>query len=172
MARRQHLWDDLSNLASSVTDAWAVIGDFNCTLSNHERRGGSVAYPHRDIEMFGCTLQDCDLIDARFQGDPYTWKKGNVEVRLDRCLINLAWRLLFQMAYVHHMAPLKSDHRPLLLCFKSGNQKNLRRRPFRFEAAWLTHADFPNVLHRNWVEDSRVWNEKVCKLQHDLKKWN
>lgn len=72
-----------------------MIGDFNCTLSSHERRGGVCSQPHRDMDMFRSVLQECDLIDAGFQGEPYTWKKGNVEVRLDRCLINLPWRLKF-----------------------------------------------------------------------------
>lgn len=31
--RRQQLWDVLEGLSTSVSGQWAVIGDFNCTLS-------------------------------------------------------------------------------------------------------------------------------------------
>lgn len=70
-------------------------------------------------------------------------EKGNLEIRLDRCIINLAWRLGFPEAYVKHLDPMKSDHRPLLLCFHREKPRNQQRRPFCFEAAWLTHEDFP-----------------------------
>lgn len=38
MARRQQLWDNIANLAGSFVGAWALIGDFNCTLVTYDRR--------------------------------------------------------------------------------------------------------------------------------------
>lgn len=73
---------------------------------------------HRDRDTFKQTMRDCELLDAGFQGDPYTWKKGNLEVRLDRCLVNLAWRIRFQEAYIQHLPFYKSDHRPLSCALK------------------------------------------------------
>lgn len=45
-------------------------------------------------------------------------------------------------------------------------------RPFRFEAAWLTHDDFPNFARHKWGLEGGEWCHKVCKFQQDLKKWN
>lgn len=119
-------------------------------------------------------MQDCALIDAGFQGDPFTWKKGNMEVRLDRCIINLAWRIRFKQAFIQHLRHLKSDHRPLLLYGNKNIRRNLRIRPFRFEAAWLTHEMFPSFMRDHWLRNEEVqsWNGKVNKLHQDLGKWN
>lgn len=83
MARRQQLWDDLIGLSSMVSGDWAVMRDFNCTLASRDRQGGLGTHYHRDMEAFRNTLQVCELIDTGFQGHPFTWKKGNLEVRLD-----------------------------------------------------------------------------------------
>lgn len=99
-AHRQQLWDDLRSLALDISDSWAVIGGFNCTLFPFERRGGADSQVHRDMCVFKQTLQDCHLFDAGYQGAPFTWQKGNLEVRLDRCCINLARRIRFQEAII------------------------------------------------------------------------
>lgn len=128
--------------------------------------------PHRDMEAFRSTLQDCDLTDAGFQGDPFTWRKDNMEVRLDRFLINLSWRLRFQDAFIKHLDHLKSDHRPLLICFLKEKRRNMRRRPFRFEAAWLSHDDFSGFVRRCWGLEEGIWTDKIGKLQQELRTWN
>lgn len=75
-----------------------------------------------------------------FRVGPFTCKKDNMESRLDRCLINMSWRIRYKEAFIQNLIPLKSDLKPLLLCFFSVKIRNMRRRPFRFEAAWLTHS--------------------------------
>lgn len=159
-SRRQQLWEDLLGIADSVSGAWALMGDFNCTLNEHERRGGAQVHVHRDSGKFRFILQECELIDAGFQGDPFTWKLDNLEVRLDRCLINLNWRLIFKKAYIQHIPFLKSDHRPIFLCLERKRKVNQRRRPFWFEAAWLTHEGFKNFMDFHWMNGSGSWNQK------------
>lgn len=141
-------------------------------MSQEARKGSSSSQSHRDLDIFKQTLRDCDLLDAGFQGDPFTWKKGNVEIRLDRCFCNLGWRVRFQEAIMQHLPHLKSDHRPLLLRFKRECRRNMRRRPFRFEAAWIKHDDFPAFVRRSWGNTNGTWNEKIQVFQGDLRKWN
>lgn len=171
-SRRQQLWSDLVEVSHAVSGAWAVIGDFNSSISLHERRVGGVVQPHKDSYKFRSTMQECELIDAGFQGHPFTWKKGSMEGRIDICLINIGWRLRFQEAYVQLLSLLKSDHRPLLLCLDWETRWNLRRRPFRFEASSIMHSDFPEFIRSHWDSNDCVWNDRLFQLQSDLRKWN
>lgn len=146
--RRQQLWDDLSRIAQSHDCPWAVLGDFNCLLSDSERKGGASNPANRGREDFRRMLHDCSLVDAGFQGSQYIWRSGNLFQRLDRILINMHWRLRFPQAAVFHLPYFKSDHRAVLMQMERKNGPNRRRRPFRFVAAWLTHSDFPNLMKR------------------------
>lgn len=144
--RRQDLWDDLNRITESHDTPWAVLGDFNCILSDSERKGGASNPSNRGRDDFRRMLHDCNLIDSGFQGSPYTWRSGNLFQRLDRILINMQWRLRFPQAAVFHLPYFKSDHRAVLMQMERNNGPNRRRRSFRFVAAWLTHSDFPNLI--------------------------
>lgn len=89
--RSQQLWRDLVSISDSLKGTWAVMGDFNSNLAHHERKGGISIQPHRDMHRFREVLRECELIDAGFQGDTFTWKKTNMEGRLDSFLINMNW---------------------------------------------------------------------------------
>lgn len=64
---------------------------------------------------FKSMLDDCELIDAGFQGYPFKWKTGDLEQQLDKMVMNLQWRMPYQDVVIIHLPPYKSDHRPLLL---------------------------------------------------------
>ncbi|KAL8152150.1 hypothetical protein V2J09_021958 [Rumex salicifolius] len=49
---------------------------------------------------------------------------------------------------MHHLAKLGSDHSPLLLCLTPSAHLWVSHRPFRFEAAWISHPDFLPFIHR------------------------
>lgn len=170
-SRRQALWDDLKMLAESMEEPWMVLGDFNSIAANHERKGGAPNFASRSMRNFCSVIQDCNLLDAGFQGSMFTWKNGRLQQRLDRVLINIEWRLKFQGATVFHLPFYKSDHRALLVKFKSKRKINKRRRPFRFLAAWLTHQDFPVMMNMAWPIDS-LWSQQINHLQGSLVNWN
>ncbi|XP_010424468.1 PREDICTED: uncharacterized protein LOC104709578 [Camelina sativa] len=46
-----------------------------------------------------------------------------------------------------------------------------RRRPFRFEAAWLKHPSFKELLGASW-DDRHKTTEALAALQNTLKRWN
>lgn len=72
-----------------------VLGDFNSIAANHERKGGAQNFAIRSLGSFCSMIQDCNLLDAGFQGGKFTWKNGRLQQRLDRVLINIQWRLKF-----------------------------------------------------------------------------
>lgn len=51
-ARRQLSWDELGDISNNLSGDWAIIGDFNSTLSLEESIGGSNSHGHHDAETF------------------------------------------------------------------------------------------------------------------------
>lgn len=94
------------------------------------------------------------MIDLGSTGSQYTWyrKEGGlhkIAKRLDRALGDSDWRRLFPEAYVENLVRCYFDQRPLLLRSR-GFVPNRQARPFCFQAAWLTHEDFDNVVKTAW----------------------
>lgn len=70
-----------------------------------------------------------------------------------------------------HLPFLSSDHAPLYLQLSQEVAGNPRHRPFRFEAAWLTHASFKDLLLTSW--DGSLSTPKALEcLRKTLRKWN
>jgi hypothetical protein len=52
---------------------WVAIGDFNEIALSHEKEDGN-ARPPAYMQAFREALDDCNLKDLGFSGDPFTWK--------------------------------------------------------------------------------------------------
>lgn len=153
---RLQLWDELRCLTDTVDEPWVVLGDFNSIMAPHKRKGGSSNFSDRNMISFCNMIQSCDLLDAGFQGSPFTWKHANLFQRLDRVLINIQWRIRFESATMFHLPFFKSDHRVILVRMQSMNKPNRHRRSFRFVGSWLTHEGFPNLMNQTW-ERGAAW---------------
>ncbi|KAF9588386.1 hypothetical protein IFM89_009401 [Coptis chinensis] len=80
----------------------------------------------------------------------YTWcnnQEGTSRVftRIDRAICNAPWRIRFPEAKIFHIPTIDSDHKFLVLRFKPYYQK--LKRPFRFEAMWLSDPTCQDVVH-------------------------
>nr|KYP52404.1 hypothetical protein KK1_025709 [Cajanus cajan] len=69
---RVGLWRDISRLEAIVDGPWALMGDFNATLRDHERQGGSASANRRGDNAFRDCFSKCSLLDIGFQGSPFT----------------------------------------------------------------------------------------------------
>ena len=99
------------------------------------------------------------MMDLEFFGSKFTWqgKRRNRLVckRLDRGVCDYRWRLKFPEATVEHLVKRHSDHNPLLLrCNHVASSR--QDRPFRFQAEWCTHQDYPGVVMEAWKKASDV----------------
>lgn len=75
---------------------------------------------------------------------------GRIYEHLDRALCNSSWRLEFEEAYAKVLPRVDfSDHHPLLI-YPYGNPFPHGVAPFRFEGAWLTHADYTPHVSKCW----------------------
>ncbi|KAL8152024.1 hypothetical protein V2J09_021832 [Rumex salicifolius] len=175
VSRRSSLWGELKRIVQGLTDPVFIGGDFNTIVRLDERSGGNGRLSADSLE-FGNWANDLSLIDMGFRGSPYTWKRGRtattyVAKRLDIVLCCAQARLKWQEAGVTHLPFLSSDHAPLYLQFCSDTKGNPVRRPFRFEAAWLKHSGFKELLIASW--DPGVSTPSALdRLRGRLKKWN
>ncbi|CAA7036314.1 unnamed protein product [Microthlaspi erraticum] len=111
-----------------------------------------------------------------FGGNQFTWKRGREErffvaKRLDRILCCAHTRLKWQEATVTHLPFFSSDHSAMYLQLAPKVNGNAGRRPFRFEAAWLSHPSFKELLVASW--DAHIDTRRALgKLEVVLRKWN
>jgi hypothetical protein len=97
---RNSLWDHLDFLSATYVMPWFLTGDFNELLSLFEKKGGSSC---GRVAGFKRWVDRNAMIDLDFQGSIFTWTYNTIKERLDRCLCNDDWRLLFPEAKVHHL---------------------------------------------------------------------
>lgn len=64
-----------------------------------------------------------------------------------------------------------SDHSPLLLKCK-GEVPERQTRPVRFQAAWLTHNDFPAVVQKAWRQGNNFVPISLKRVQKDAQEFN
>lgn len=95
-------------------------GDFNEILFNCEKEGG-LPRPEECKESSRKVLEECDLHDLGFTGDPFTWRNHHhlaasyVKERLDHAVANSMWRSKFPLVKVINGDPRHSDHRPIII---------------------------------------------------------
>lgn len=153
------LWEQLDKL--DIGRPWMLICDFNYVLKDEERSskvGASTSFQN--------WVRRNSLIDLGYIGNQYTWRHGvSVETwkaaRLNRALRCDDWRRLFPSAIVRHLSHAHFDHCWLLLEMDGVNATHLGERPFRFQVAWLMHADFFKLMEREWA-----WSgDLMCSLK-------
>lgn len=95
------------------------------------------------MQDFRDVLDHCGFVDLGYLGSDYTWygqRRGElIWERLDRGVANYEWLAKFPMGRVKHLNCFTLDHRPILLSLNvDGEHKKWCRKPFRFEAMWVS----------------------------------
>jgi len=174
-AARHSLWHHMNEFSVNNSQPWLLAGDFNETKSMEERKNCSDDLLRR-CTYFGNWIESTALIDLGFTGPPFTWSRGlNPETkkyaRLDRGLCNQDWRLLFEDAGVHHLLQNQSDHCPILIAPYGFVPLKQTIRPFKFQAAWLTHDNFTEFLKDTWNRDMPLYPH-LYHFSVALSNWN
>lgn len=168
---RRMLWHDIADVKNNfVLGPWLVFGDFNAVLGAHEKKGGAPICRH-SCEEFQAMSDNCELVHVDTKGAQFTWARrrgvrGNVELRLDRCLANLAWLDSWAQFVCCTLPRLSSDHNPLLMTFS--NSFGDRQSHFRFRKMWLEHKDFKSFVHQCWGS-IQTYGCPLTALQHKLR---
>ncbi|GMJ06883.1 hypothetical protein HRI_004357500 [Hibiscus trionum] len=99
---RQGIWAQLQALEPPDLSPWVLGGDFNVIGNPSERSGGSQARSGV-CTRFTDFLFDTGLLDMGFHGPMFTWRRGNLAQRLDRCLCSSNWYSYFPSSEVYHL---------------------------------------------------------------------
>ncbi|XP_073015397.1 uncharacterized protein [Primulina eburnea] len=171
---RKKLWEDLMADKLNIIGPWMSIGDYNCTISDQETSYNRGSDQSRSAGMTDWMFEQ-GLIDLGFVGPTFTWTRGLNSTtfkgaRLDRGVCNMDWRELFPEATVTHIPPIQSDHTPLLVKLRN-TKTNIKKGIFRFQAAWLTHCKFKDLIHHKW-EAGKTLCDNVTTMAHVLPEWN
>ncbi|WJX23885.1 hypothetical protein P8452_13067 [Trifolium repens] len=172
---RNDTWQKLRNIADTINIPWLMIGDFNEIAKLDEKKGGAPT-DIRKCHNFNNWINDCKLIEVTTVGTRFTWRgpkwngRDRVFKKLDRVLCNVAWRLRYHEGFAKVLPRIHSDHHPIITLFQ-GNPNVGGKRPFRFEAAWVTHEKFHIFLKDKWNGGSDLVN-RLHDLTPQLKEWN
>lgn len=137
--RQQRTWELLRNNKPANSMSWLVMEDFNEILFNSEKRGGR---PRSEILMinFRHSLEDCNLFNLGFKGDPFTWSNRHeaysfTKERLDSVVANSLWIESYSSVDVESLVARSSDHKLILLsCGHLNPFSRKSQRLFRYEA--------------------------------------
>ena len=167
-ADKYKTWDRLRLIHQQKTIPWLVLGDLNEILYSHEKEGGN-ARPQRYIQAFHHAIENYEIDDIGFIGDPFTWHRGAMRSRLDRGLANASWNQLHSNAALVHLQYNHSNHRPLLLDteFYTTPSNNPINRLRNFEEKWFREEGFCSVVEENW--NSAANEQGVIDVLYRLK---
>ncbi|KAA3461672.1 hypothetical protein EPI10_028225 [Gossypium australe] len=93
-----------------------------------------------------------DTMDHNLLGTEETFHKGDLFV--PNCV-------------VHNRHQLKSDHRPILVSFRSVIKRGCR--PFGCLASWMLYAEFKSLVRENCKNDVKV---NLGRFQDVVQDWN
>ena len=136
-----------------------------------ERRGGRLR-ADQDSAHFKDFIANSWLIDIPFSNGTFTWnnkRTGNQQIasKLDRFLISdnaihLGGDLLASI-----LPQIGLDHWPIMLHWQNVGLQY--KKPFKFEAFWLTHASFRDIVTQAWQSYTPPPGSKMYQFQQKLK---
>ncbi|KAK8658290.1 hypothetical protein V6N13_036498 [Hibiscus sabdariffa] len=104
-------------------------------------------------------VNDTDLFEVGYKASGFTWKRGSLYKRLDRCFLNEVCVSNFSSLLVFHLDNLGSNHCPLLFHMHE-EQKSWSPPPFRYLALRQDHQSSQSYKGFDEVEGIEVaWNQ-------------
>ncbi|OMO89581.1 reverse transcriptase [Corchorus capsularis] len=171
---RQMLWRRIEDMVNELEVPCICLGDFNDILDQAEILGGK-RKAHRNIASFRDFISCCNFIDMPSQGQQFTWSciRGGevIQEKLDCVLGNSDWIAQNPRCKVINLPAIGSDHSPIVCFsdFKSIHSKRI----FKFEAMWVEHQDYGNVVKEGWkkeIEGSKTFQGEWVDEEKDIRR--
>lgn len=155
------------------------MGDFNNILNLQEKIGGNRVHTTY-MTQFSNFLNQANLISLPCSGNMYTWCNNQdsatcIYERLDHALANANWLQLHPNFELVNLPIHGSDHGPISLSL--GPRKFNVNRIFRFEAMWLRHDSFSDLVTKVWhfvTSGSPIqkFTTHCSQFQYLTRQWN
>ncbi|XP_028554225.1 uncharacterized protein LOC114580530 [Dendrobium catenatum] len=134
---RRDLWD-LIEWFTTADEPCIIGGDFNCILSNYDKKGGKKSLFSKGSQHMMEFLNKNDFHDIGLRGPKFTWcnnKEGIARIweRLDRIFLNSKALDLIPFIVINHL-DLASDHCPISLNIL--NSQVFYHNSIKFENVW------------------------------------
>ncbi|XP_049414592.1 uncharacterized protein LOC125877300 [Solanum stenotomum] len=123
------------------------MGDFNFILAQEDRIVGSQVQDE-EIRDFKECVTNSNLVELQIGGRNYTWTNGHIYSRIDKARVNADWLNKMATQQVIAIEPLFLDHSPLGLIM--GEQRDTKKRPFKFYNCIGQHPEFRNRVEASW----------------------
>ena len=180
MQERNTLWSDLTNIADGCLNVpWIVLGDFNTVPYTNEKVGGR-QLSKSQLQSFNDYINTATLTDMKSVDNWLSWSNQGaanrkIMARLNRCLINQEWLIVYPDSLLEYDALLFSDHSLMYIHADKATLKG--KKPFRFFDMWSTHPQFLDVIRSAWnvnVHGSPpyILCQKLKAYKAALKEWN
>lgn len=147
-ADTQHFLDSLQAILERTLGAWVVAGDFNLIRGEADKNNSNIN--HALCSLFNSSIDALALTELPLLDRRFTWSNGRDDPtmeRLDRIFFNSEMSILFPNSSITSQTRDVSDHTPLLVHL---SLKIPKTSTFRFENAWLLHADFLPLVLPAW----------------------
>ncbi|MBA0762032.1 hypothetical protein Gotri_024592 [Gossypium trilobum] len=142
-------------------------------LLRHLGTIGELPWMEGRMEAFRKILKECNLSDIEFNGNWFTWERGNlpkndIQERLDRAIATEDWLQIFPEFQIQHLPHTFSDHCPLLvkniwehsegdfLC----KPNNMKRGLERWSRQIRNLTDTKIQLNLEIEKDGRYWEQR------------
>lgn len=155
---REKLWAKLSKEKLGLAESWIAAGDFNTVMSADEVSNPNTYNERRSKGLKNWVFRE-GLVDQGYSGPTFTWIRGKDQhnfkgARLDRVVWTPEWLEQFPHMTVKNLPMLKSDHSPILISLVGDKRK--KNTVFNFQAAWLGHPEFHNLIEATWQKGDTV----------------
>nr|XP_025640804.1 uncharacterized protein LOC112735485 [Arachis hypogaea] len=167
-AEKASVWEELSYNAGLCQVPLCCLGDFNEIVHMEERKGATKL--SASVEDFRAWINDMELIDLVLNDRKYTWFRGQLCIRIDRCLVSVEWLDVYPKLRLRGGPRGLSDHCLLIM---EDSRKFNGPRPVRSLDFWFTHEDFLRMVKEEWGELGDVhFLEKMKSLTTPLCRWH
>lgn len=99
-------------------------------------------------EGFRDWIDFSSLVDLLLTRRKYSWGRGNVRSRIDRCLIDPIWHNTFPSIILKRIDNAISDHVALVVHLTTPH--GWGPKPFRSLNTWFTHPNFKKFVSEEW----------------------